>query len=424
MPEQFEIQGGKSLKGEIEVRGAKNAAFPILAATLLTDKVCTVKNLALIEDVFRMAEILKSLGSEIAWIGKRSLRISNKKINLSNIKEDIVSVFRGSILLYGSLLARIGRITLPQPGGCLIGARPIDTHLDVFSQFGAKIFKKGELLTLEKSKKIKKSEILLPEFSVTATCNALLFAALLPQETTIKIADEDYQTQELLKILEKMGVKIKKLGHHLITIEGKKRLNGFEHTLLPDPIEAGTFITLAAATKGRVLVKNVPLEFLELFLTKLKTSGLPLKINFQKKTVDILPWKTLRLGRIQALPYPGIHSDLLSALAVLATQAQGPVLIQDPLYEGRFKYLEELNRMGAKIFFADPHRVIVEGPTPLYGKRLGSIDLRGGAALIIAALVAKGKSIIDNIYQIDRGYERIEERLQKLGAHIRRIKTR
>lgn len=422
MAEQFEIKGGKPLKGEIEVRGAKNAAFPILAASLLTDKPCLIKNLPLIEDVFRMTEILKSLGSEVSWQDPRTLAISSKKINPSKIKKDIVSVFRGSILLYGTLLARLGEISLPQPGGCVIGARPIDTHLDAFSQLGVKTSQRGNFLTLRKGKKIKNTEVLLQEFSVTGTCNALLFAALLPQETTIKIADQDYQVQELLKVLAKMGVKIKKLGHHSITIEGKKKLKGFSHTLISDPIEAGTFIILAAGTRGNVLVKNVPLEFLELFLKKIKATGLALKINFQKKTVKVMPWKGLRLDKIQGLPYPGIHADLLSALAVLATQTEGSTLIHDPLYEGRFKYLEELNRMGAKIFFADPHRVIVQGPTPLYGRKLGSIDIRGGAALIIAALVAKGKSSLNNIYQIDRGYEKIEERLQKIGADIKRVK--
>lgn len=425
MLERFEIKGNKPLKGEIEVRGAKNAVFPILAATLLTDQECIIKNLPLIEDVFRMIEILKSLGAEVSWIGKRQIRVCSEKIDPATIKKEVVSKLRGSILLYGALLARLGKISLPRPGGCVIGARPIDTHLDAFSQMGVKIFQKGNLLILEKSKYLakKREDVLLEEFSVTATSNALLFSALLPQETTIKIADQDYQIQELLKVFAKMGVRVKEVGHHSITIQGKKRLKGFCHTLIADPIEAGTFIVLAATLKSNVLVKNVPLEFLELFLKKMKAAGLPLEINFQKKTVEVLPWKTLKLEKIQGLPYPGIHLDLLSAIAVLTTQTEGSTLIHDPFYEGRFKYLEEINRMGAKIFFADPHRVIIQGPTALYGKKLGSIDLRGGVALIIAALAAEGKSVIDNIYQIDRGYEKIEEKLQKIGADIKRVKS-
>jgi UDP-N-acetylglucosamine 1-carboxyvinyltransferase len=422
MPEQFVVQGSKLLKGEIEVRGAKNAAFPLLAATLLTGQPCLIKNLPLIEDVFRMIEILKSLGAKVSWEGEREVRICCQGIDPAKIEKEVVSTLRGSILFYGALLARLGRISLPQPGGCVIGARPIDTHLDAFSQLGIKVTQEGNLLDLEKTERVKRTEILLQEFSPTATCNALLFASLLPQTTVIKIADQDYQVQELLRALSKMGVKVKKIGHHEIIIEGKKALKGFSHTLIADPIEAGTFIVLAAATKGNIMVKNVPLEFLELFLKKMKIAGLPLKIHSQKKTVKILPWKTLKLEKIQGLPWPGIHVDLLSAIAVLATQAEGSTLIHDPIYEGRFKYLEELNRMGAKIFFADPHRVIIQGPTPLFGRKLGSIDLRGGAALIIAALAAQGMSIVDNVYQIDRGYEKIEERLQKIGADIRRVK--
>lgn len=436
MREKFVIQGGKPLEGEIEVRGAKNAAFPVLAATLLTEKPCLIKNLPLIEDVFRMIELLESLGAEISWQGERELKIQSSQISLERVKADIVSALRGSILLYGSLLSRLGKVALPQPGGCIIGARPLDAHLDVFEQLGVQIKKEGNSLDLKRGKTKKEREILLSEFSVTATSNALLAAACLAGETVLKTADQDYQVQELLKVLAKMGVKVKEFGSHKIVIEGKEELEGFEHTLISDPIEAGTFVVLAAATKGNVLIKKVPFEFLELFFRKMEKAGLPMEIDKERGEVRVLPWENLsearksgekgatglRLGKVQALPYPGLHTDLLSAIAVLATQADGSTLIHDPLYEGRFKYLEELNRMGAKIFFADPHRVVVQGPTPLYGKKLGSIDLRGGAALIIAGLIAEGKSTIDNIYQIDRGYEKIEKRLQKIGADIRRIK--
>lgn len=423
MAEQFEIKGGRPLKGEIEVRGAKNAAFPILAATLLTDKECVIDNLPLIEDVFRMIEVLESLGVEVKWLKKRKVRLRARKIGLSRVNRDIIGAFRGSILFYGSLLARTPKITLPQPGGCLIGARPIDTHLDVLSQFGVKTVRRGRTITLQgkRERRRRPREVMLKEFSVTGTGNALLLAASSPSQTTIKMADEDYQVQDLLRVLAKMGVRIQELGHHQITVEGRKQLHGFRHRLIFDPLEAGTFIVLAAATKSRLTIKNVEIDFLGLFLKRLREAGLSLEISPKKKTVKVSPFKALRLEKLQSLPYPGIHSDLLSALAVLATQASGSTLIQDPLYEGRFKYLEELNRMGAKIFFADPHRVIVQGPTPLFGKKLGSLDIRGGAALIIAALVAKGKSTIDNVYQIDRGYERIEERLQKIGAEIKRV---
>jgi UDP-N-acetylglucosamine 1-carboxyvinyltransferase len=418
MAEYFVINGGKPLKGTIEARGAKNAAFPILAATLLTKKECVIDNLPLIEDVFRIIEILKSMGSEIEWLGERRIKIKNAKIDPGQARADLIKLLRGSILLFGPLLARFGKVSLPRPGGCVIGARPIDAHLDGFRQLGIEIAKDNNRYSL--SGKNKGGAVVLNEFSVTATENLMIFASLFAKKTIIKIADQDYQVQELAKFLKKMGVKITGIGTHCLTIEGKKVLNGANHKIMSDPIEAGTFIILAAACKGDVTVKNVEIEFLELPLKKLKDFGVPLEIS--NNEVRVKPWKALVIDKIQSLPYPGIPSDLQSAFGVLSTQAKGSTLIQDPLYEGRLKYLEEINKMGAEIYFADPHRAIINGPTRLYGVELGSFDLRGGAALIIAALIAEGKSTISNIYQIDRGYEKIEERLQKIGADIERIK--
>lgn len=420
--EKFIIQGGHPLGGVIKVRGAKNAVFPILAATLLTNKECIIDNIPIIEDVFRMIEILKSLGVEVAWLGERRLKIKTTTLNPSKIKKDLISRFRGSVLLYGPLLVRFGKIRLPQPGGCLIGVRPIDTHLDAFSQLGVKVSAGKNFHSLEFREKLTDRTVILNEFSVTATENIILFSSLQPQKTVIKTADIDYPTQELIRFLRKMGVKIKISAFHKIIVEGSKKLKGVEHHLMYDPIEAGTFIIAVAATKGDVIVENVEISFLELFLKKLKEAGVPIE-KLGPKRLRIRPWESLKINKIQSLPYPGIPTDLVSALGVLATQAEGSTLIHDPLYEGRFKYLEEINKMGARIIFCDPHRVIINGPTPLYGRELGPLDLRGGAALIIAGLIARGKTVIDNVYQIDRGYERIEERLQGLGADIRRVKT-
>lgn len=425
MAEKFVIHGGKSLKGEIEVRGAKNAAFSVLAASLLTEENCQISNLPLVEDVFRMLEILKSMGSEIFWTGQRSISVKNSKINPLKIRGDLVGLLRGSVLCLGSLLARFGKIKFPRPGGCIIGSRPIDTHLDGFKQLGVNILKQGNKYLLEAplgAPKKKDSQVILNEFSVTATENLMLFASLLPHKTVIKTSDQDYQVRELARFLEKMGVKIRGAGTHEIIIEGSQKLKGAKHCLIYDPIEAGTFILLAAAARGNVLVKNAEISFLELPLKKLKDFGVPYEI-VGKKSIRVLPWAKLKIDKIQSLPYPGIPSDLQSAFGVLATQSPGSTLIHDPLYEGRLKYLEEINKMGAEIYFADPHRAVVNGPTKLYGRELGSFDLRGGAALIMAGLIAKGRTTIDNIYQIDRGYERIEERLQKLGADIKRVKV-
>ena len=387
----------------------------------MTTRPCVITNLPLIEDVARMLELLSSFGAKVERLGTRKVRISCEQLVISEQSKTIIGKFRGSILSYGGLLSRQKIVQLPEPGGCLIGARPIDTHLAAFKQFGVKVSRVGRQVRMERGAPKSEYELVLSEFSVTGTCNALLYAACLPARTRIMIADEDYQVQELLKVLVKMGVKLVKLGHHEIIIRGSAKLKGFSHQVMYDPLEAGTFIVLAAATKSELLVKNVELDYLTLFLKRLRDAGLPLRIDKVKKQIKVGKWQKLRFGRLQSLPFPGLQSDLLSTLAVLATQATGPTLIQDPLYEGRFKCLEELTRMGADIFFADPHRAIITGPTKLFGRKLGPMDLRGGAALIIAGLIAQGRSLVDNIYQVDRGYERIEERLQKVGARIKRI---
>ncbi|RLC34242.1 MAG: UDP-N-acetylglucosamine 1-carboxyvinyltransferase [Candidatus Nealsonbacteria bacterium] len=424
MAEKFIINGGKRLKGEIEVRGAKNAAFPIIAATLLTNEECEISNLPLIEDVFRMIEIVKSMGARVSWVGERSIRIKASDIDPQEVREDLICLLRGSVLFFGPLLARFSKVRLPRPGGCVIGARPIDTHLDGFSQMGIENNFDGKRYFLENKDKSRSSsgnkEVVLNEFSVTATENLMLCASLIPVKTVIKTADQDYQVQELAGFLRKMGVKIRGAGGHKIVVEGVKKLKGAKHNLIYDPIEAGTFMLTAAATKGKVLVKNAEISYLDLPLKKLRDFGVNCEIC-GKKAVQIFPWKNLKIDKIQSLPYPGIPSDLQSAFGVLATRARGSTLIHDPLYEGRLKYLEELNKMGAEIYFADPHRAIVNGPTKLQGRELRSLDLRGGAALIIAGLIAKGETTINNIYQVDRGYEKIEERLQAIGADIKRI---
>ncbi len=423
MAEKFIIQGGKKLEGTIDVRGAKNVTFPVLAATLLSKEECVISNLPLIEDVFRMLEIMESMQVKITWQGKRTLKINAKDLDPSKINKDIVRKFRGSILLIGPLLARFGEVSFPHPGGCIIGARPIDTHLDAFSQLGVEIIpqNKSFKFKFDEEKLTEDKEVVLNEFSVTATENIMLFASILSKKVTLKIADSDYQIQELAKVLKKMGAKIKGAGTHTIIIQGTKKPKGVKYKIIGDPIEAGTFILMAAAVRSPITIKNVELGYLEFFLKRLRVFGVPYEIT-AKKTIKVMPWKTLEIDKIQSLPYPGMPSDLQSAFGVLSTQAKGSTLIHDPLYEGRLKYLEGLIKMGADIIFADPHRAIINGPSQLYGSDLGVFDLRGGAALIVAALIAEGESTINNVYQVDRGYEKIEKRLQKLGADIKRVK--
>jgi len=424
MEEKFIIKGGKPLKGEVEIRGAKNATFPILVASILTKETCVIDNIPLIEDVLKMIKILEGLGAKIDWKGKRKIEINTTNIRLSKMPINLVGKFRGSVLLIGALLSRFKAVKLPSPGGCIIGARPIDTHLDAFKQMGVKISPENGSYVFKRNGSLERSHIvILKEVSVTATLNILLFAASSTKKTIIKIADQDYQVQDLIKVLEKMGVEVKLTEIRQLEIVGKKKLKGFKHTIVFDPIEAGTFIVATLATKGTVTIKNAELGYLDLFLKRLKDFGARFKI-IDSKTIKVYPSKNLKIDKIQSLPYPGIHSDLQPELGVLATQTKGPTLIHDPLFDGRLKYLDELNKMGADIIFCDPHRAIVYGPSQLQGIKIPSSDLRAGAAVIIAGLIAKGKTTIHNIYQVDRGYEKIEERLHKLGANIqRRIKS-
>jgi len=423
--EKFVIHGGKKLSGEIEARGSKNAAFPVLIATLLTEEDCVIENIPLVEDIYRLLEIFESMKVKVEWLGKRKVRINAKNMDPSKIDSELVLKFRGSVLLFGALLARFKKAKLPQPGGCVIGVRPIDTHLDAFSQMGVIIKEKRRAFEMKAPDKLKDNMVIMDEISVTATANIMLFSSLLNEEVIIKVADGDYQNQELSKILKKMGVKISGAGQHTLKIRGAKKLWGFKHFLMYDPIEAGTFIIMALATKGNILVKNVEYPFLEFVLKKLEDCGAKFEtIRKGKDLVDVRvsPSKDIRIRKMQSLPFPGFPSDLLSVLGVLATQTKGVTLIHDPLYEGRLKYMEGLTKMGADIFFSDPHRATINGVTRLRGADMGSFDLRGGASLITAGLIADGKTTIRNIYQVDRGYEKLEERLQKLGADIKRVK--
>ena len=422
--DKFVIQGRKPLQGEIEARGAKNAAFPLFAAAILTTEDCVISNLPLIEDVYRSIEILESMGATVEWIEERTVKINTKDLNPATLNRDLMLKLRGSVLFAGSLLARFGKVDLPQPGGDTIGARSINTHLDAFSQLGVVTIPSPTGFLMEFSGKFKSKEVVLGEFSVTGTENLLLFTSVFEGPITIKIADQDYQVQELMSVLAQMGVVFHSPQLHTIVVEGREDLKGFSHRLMYDPIEAGTFMLLAAAAGGNISVKNVELRFLDLFLKKLKDSKVILEILKEQDGVGdvrVLPSPNMVIEKIQSWIYPGVHSDLQSAFGVLATQTPGSTLLHDPLYEGRLKYLEELTKMGAEIYFADPHRAIINGPSKLYGTNLGAFDLRGGAALIIAALIAEGQSTISNIYQVDRGYEKIEERLQKLGADITRV---
>jgi len=403
--------------------GCKNAATPILAATLLTNEPVILSNVPKIGDVLTMIEILRSLGSEIEWINEHQLKISNKHIALERLDKKLIKKIRSSVLLLGPLLSRFKKVALSRPGGCFIGSRPLDTHFEALKQFRVNI-ESGDDLYRFSYEKLEPAEVILKEFSVTATENVLLLASAIAGKTLLKIAAIEPHVEDLTNFLRKLGVKIDIVSPHTFVIEGIAKFSGAEHRIIPDPIEAGTFLGLALILGGkRILVKNVIPRHLDIVFEKIREMGGQLEL--EKKDVycnmRVYAPKGLLATKIQTLPYPGFPSDLQNIFGVVLTQAQGTSMIFDTLYEGRLKYLDELNKMGANTVILDPHRALIIGPTPLYGKEITSFDLRTGASLVLAALLAKGETTISNIEQIDRGYEQLEERFKNLGAEIKRV---
>jgi len=416
---KFIIQGNKKLKGEIEVKGAKNAALPIIAATLLTDEVCYLENIPRINDVFLMLEILKRMGS--VWEFKdNSLTIQNKSINPSKIDKKLVGQMRASILLAGPLLARFGKAKMFYPGGCLIGARPIDTHLRAFQDLGTKISRRQKSYYLNLSALPKFKRLILKEISVTATENAICTCALSPYLNEIRLAALEPEVEDLINFLIKMGVSIKGKGTHNLKIIGQSKLKGIRYRIIPDRIEAVTFAVLAAATRSNFKIKNVNLNHLDSFLNFCAEVGLGLQKG--KDYLIIKPTAHFNNCVLRTDIYPGLATDFQAPLSVLLTKAKGKSKIFETLFEGRLNYLKELKKMGAKVKILNSHEAEIYGPTELKGARINSLDLRAGATLVIAALTAKGESIINNVEVIDRGYENLEGRLKKIGTEIKRIK--
>lgn len=413
--EKFIIQGCAKLYGEIEVMGAKNAATPILAAAILTKKDCIIDNLPAIEDVVSMIDLLRTMGVSVEFIDKHKIKVNAANLDPSKMDYHIIRKLRSSILLLGVLFSRFTEFKIPSPGGCIIGARSIDAHLEAFSDLGAVIMEEDNCYYIRRGDLVG-GKIVLNEFSVTATENLLLASVLSKGKTIIKLAAGEPHVLDLILFLKKMGAKIKWLENHILEVEGVDELKGTEHSIIYDPIEAGTFLILGIATKSKITIKNVNPDHIDLVLKKLKDFGANLEIG--ENQIKVLPYQKLKANNVKVEIYPGIPTDLQAPFAVLATQAEGTSLIHEHMYESRLRYIDELVKMGANAVICDPHRALITGPTPLFGKEIKSYDLRAGATLIIAALVAKGESIISDVYQVDRGYERIEERLQKIGANV------
>lgn len=427
---KFIIQGGNSLKGTIEVAGFKNATTPILAASVLSKEKITLHNVPVIEDVKKMIQILTSLGVKITWLDKHSLTVDAAEVDPEKLDMDLMSTMRSSILLMGAMVGRFGRIKTKAPGGCQIGARSMDTHFKAFHHLGVDVDFDGKYYTLEK-KRAANTEIVMDEFSVTGTENIILASAINQGEVKIRIAAADPSVQDLCWFLETLGLEIEGIGTHELVIKGSKSLSGGEYHIMPDPIETGTFIALAGCTRSEIVVANAAPHFLALELAKFREAGLKIEISY----LDLSPNKHYQLANIKVdgrvdlkavekihdMPYPGFAADLIQPFTALMVQAHGTTLIHDWMYDGRMKYVAELKKMGANIIVSDPHRIIVIGPSPLFGKEMNSFDLRAGATLIVAALSARGESVIDNIYQVDRGYQFLDQRLANLGAKIQRV---
>jgi UDP-N-acetylglucosamine 1-carboxyvinyltransferase len=431
----FEILGGTRLKGDIIPQGAKNEALQILCAVLLTPAPVTIKNIPDIIDVNKLIELLKNFGVEVSRIDESTYKFEAKNINIDYLEtEDFkkkAASLRGSVMILGPLLARYGKAKMPKPGGDKIGRRRLDTHFLGFEKLGAKfIYDSNDSFYQIDASNLKGCYMLLDEASVTGTANIIMAAVLAKGTTTIYNAACEPYLQQLCGMLNRMGAKIKGLGSNLLTIEGVDSLGGTEHTILPDMIEIGSFIGLAAMTASDITIKNCRIDMLGVIPRTFERLG----INLEFKGDDIhIPVQenyeidTFIDGSILTVSdaiWPGFTPDLMSIVLVVATQAKGSVLIHQKMFESRLFFVDKLIDMGAQIILCDPHRASVIGlnkQIPLRGIQMTSPDIRAGVALLIAALSAQGKSVIHNIDQIDRGYQHIDKRLNALGAQIKRV---
>ena len=424
--EKFVIQGGEPLAGEVTVAGNKNAALPILAACLLTEEELLLHRVPRIRDTEAQIALLERLGVEAAWVGDNSVRLCAADVSEAAVDEELSAKIRASFLLAGPLLARFGEARMPPPGGDFIGRRRLDAHLDAFADLGARV-EGDRWIELSTKDGLKACAIFMDEPSVMGTENALMAAALTPGPTTIANAACEPHVQDLARLLTRMGAEVEGIGSNVMTVHGRDKLGGAEHTISADHIEVGSFMALAAVTDGEVCIRDV--EPADLVNVRRQFGRLGLSSEIEGKDMIVPAAQKLRvksdlgdaIPKIEDGPWPAFPADLTSIALALATQADGEILIFEKMFENRLFFVDKLVAMGARITLCDPHRAIVSGPSRLHGERLESPDIRAGMAMLIAALAADGTSEIGNIRQIDRGYEQIDERLRSLGARIERV---
>lgn len=426
---KFLINGGTALNGTITASGNKNAALKLLPACLLTDQVVTLHNIPNIQDVQNTILILRDLGVEVVDLGSGSWRIHAENVRKTELDSILASRTRASFVFAGPMLGRCGQIQLPVPGGDVIGGRPLDTHVQALNRLGVEIDYQRQGLFDMRAEKLRGADMLLAEASVTATENTIMAAVLSEGVTIINNAASEPHVKDLCDFLNQLGAKIEGGGTNRLTIHGVKQLTGGEFTIGADFMEVGSFIGATAVTGGEVRIKNADPQNLGMIRLVYEKIG----VHWLDDGSDIIipAHQPLRIesavgGRvpqIKPMPWPGFPPDLMSIAVVIATQSDGSILLHDWMYESRFFFVDNLVFMGARIVLCDPHRVLVQGPSPLYASPHGvpSPDIRAGMAMVIAALCAKGTSTIHNIRQIDRGYESIEQKLQALGAQIERI---
>jgi UDP-N-acetylglucosamine 1-carboxyvinyltransferase len=424
--EKFIIEGGAPLSGTVAPAGNKNAALPALAATLLTEQEVVLRNIPRIRDVEAMIELLDRLGATVEWRDENVVSVCADQVSHTQVDVGWAERIRASFLLAGPLLARFGEAEMPPPGGDVIGRRRLDPHLDAFRALGAHVeYDRGYLLRAADG--LHACDFFMDEPSVMATENALMAAALTPGSTVIHNAATEPHVQDLARLLMQMGARIEGIGSNRMIVHGQEELGGADYTIGPDYIEIGSFIALAACTGGELRVKDVIRE--DLRMTRLAFERLGCDIEFDGPDVIVPPGQVLRvkddegdaISKIEDGPWPAFPADLTSIALAMATQAEGMVLIHEKMFENRLFFVDKLVSMGARVIVCDPHRAVVSGPSRLHGERMESPDIRAGMAMLIAALCAEGTSEIGNIRQIDRGYERIDERLRALGARIERV---